>query len=90
MSNSHQDKFITKLLIGITLIIVSVFVLFFTIYERSEKAVKEEDWYWWAFAFAALQATGIILICSAYVHKTKSDFIRRQQQRDQDKSRSRD
>jgi len=90
MSNSHQEKFITKLLIGITLILISVFLLFFAFYERSEKAVKEGDWYWWAFAFAALQATGIILICSAYVHKTKSDFIRRQQQREQNKSVSKD
>lgn len=87
---SHQDKFITKLLIGITLILVSVFLLFFTIYERSEKSIKEEDWYWWAFAFAALLTTGIVLICNAYVHKTKSDFIRRQQQREQDKSNRRD
>jgi preprotein translocase subunit YajC len=90
MSNSHQEKFITKLLIGVTIILVSVFLLFYTIYERPEKAAKEEDWYWWAFGFAALLTTGVILICSAYVHKVKSDLIRRQQQRMQQKTVSQD
>ena len=90
MSNSHQEKFITKLLIGVTFILVSVFLLFYTIYERSEKSIKEDDWYWWAFGFASLLATGIILICSAYVHKVKSDLIRRQQQRMQQKAVTQD
>ena len=86
MSNSHQEKFITKLLIGITFILVSVFLLFYTIFERSEKAIKEDDWYWWALGFAALLTTGVLLICSAYVHKMKADLIRRQQQRVQQKA----
>ena len=90
MSNSHEGKFISKLLIGITLIIISVFVLFYTIYERPEKAIKEEDWYWWAFAFAAVLTSGIVFICSAFVHKVKSDLIRRQRQREQQKSISQD
>lgn len=85
MSNSHQEKFVSKLLIGVTLILISTFVLFYAIFERSEKEVKEDDWYWWAFAFAALLIAGIIFICSGYVHKVKSDLIRRQQQRQQQK-----
>ena len=83
MSNSHQEKFVTKLLIGVSFILGSVFLLFYTIFDRSEKAIKEEDWYWWAFGFAGLLTTGVILICSGFVHKVKSDLIRRQQQRSQ-------
>ena len=86
MSNTHQDKYLTKLLIGIALITTSIVILFYTIYERSEKAQKEEDWYLWALGFGVLLVAGIISICQAFVHKIKSDLIRRQKQRDHHKT----
>jgi len=86
MSNTHQDKYLTKLLIGIALITTSIVVLFYTIYERSEKVQKEEDWYLWALAFAVLLIAGVISICQAFVHKIKSDLIRRQKQREHHKT----
>lgn len=74
MSNSHQEKFLTKILIGIGSIMASVFVVFFVIFERP----KTEDWYYWGLLSSGLMAAGVVLCGSAFVHKMKSDMIKRQ------------
>jgi hypothetical protein len=78
MSTSHQDKYLTKLLIGISLIIAGIFVIFYHNFELTD----HEDWYIWALISAAVLIVGLMFMGSAFVHKIKSDLIRRQKQRE--------
>ncbi|MBC7875174.1 MAG: hypothetical protein H7Y01_14315 [Ferruginibacter sp.] len=87
MSNSsHKERYFSKLLIGFASIIGSVLVVFYSIFEIE----KDSAWYFWAIFSAFLLCGGIYFCSSAFVHKIKSDFNRRQQQRDQQKSASSD
>ena len=75
---SHADKFLTKLLFGFALVITSVFVIVFACFER----VKYDDWYGWGLVASVLMCLGIYLLLSAFVHKMKSDFGRKQRGND--------
>jgi cytochrome bd-type quinol oxidase subunit 1 len=74
MSNSHQERFLTKLLIGIGCIMASIFVIMFVCFERT----KYDEWYYWGLLSSVLMVAGVVLCGSAFVHKMKSDLIKRQ------------
>jgi hypothetical protein len=82
MSDSHKEKYFVKLLIGFSSIIASMLIIFFAIFELS----KDTDWYFWAIVAAFLMCGGIYFSLQAFVHKVKSDFSRRQKQRDSQKT----
>ena len=82
MSNSHEEKFITKLLVGFTLIIGGIFVIVYAAFERT----RQDDWYFWGLVASVLICTGLYLLMSSFVHKMKSDFIKRQRLREQKKT----
>jgi uncharacterized membrane protein HdeD (DUF308 family) len=82
MANPHKEKYISKLLIGIGLTTAGVFVILYASFERGQK----EDWYFWGIIASLAINAGIILLGSAFVHKIKSDLIRRQKQREQQKT----
>lgn len=82
MSNTHQEKFITKLLIGIAFITAGIFIILFAAFEKTEK----QDWYFWGILSALAFNVGVVLVGSAYVHKMKSDLIKRQRLREQQKT----
>lgn len=82
-SASHHERYITKLLIGFASIIGSVLITFYCIFEVS----KDSDWYFWAIVAAFLLCGGIYFSTSAFVHKIKSDFSKRQKQRELQKSK---
>jgi hypothetical protein len=82
MSNRHQERFVTKLLMGFTFVIASIFIILFAAFERT----RNEDWYFWGIVASALMCPGLYLVMSAFVHRIKSDFIRRQKQREQQKT----
>ncbi len=82
MSNSHSDKFLTKLLFGFSSVIVGIFFIFYACFER----VEHDDWYPWAIVASVFICAGLYLLLSAFVHKVKSDFIRKQT--DKEKQRS--
>lgn len=84
MSDSHKEKYFVKLLIGFSSIIASMLIIFYAIFELS----KDTDWYFWAIVAAFLMCGGIYFSLQAYVHKVKSDFSRRQKQREAQKSQS--
>ena len=77
MSN-HSDKFITKLLIGFGALIGSMLVVFYAIFESAH----DSDWYFLATAAGILLCGGIYFCLSAFVHKIKSDFSKRQKSRE--------
>jgi len=82
MSDSHNENYFVKLLIGFSSIIGSTLVIFYAIFELN----KDSDWYFWAIVAAFLMCGGIYFSLQAFVHKIKSDFSRRQKQREQQKS----
>ena len=83
MSNSsHKERYFTKLLIGFASLIGCVLITFYAMFELK----RDSDWYFWAIFAAFLLCSGVFFCLSAFVHKVKSEFSRRQQQRDQQKS----
>lgn len=82
MSNSHSERFLTKLLFGFGCVIGGIFFILFACFDR----VKYDDWYPWAIVASVLICAGLYLLLSAFVHKVKSDFINRQ--KDKEKQRS--
>ncbi len=83
MSDSHSEKYFSKLLVGFASIISSVGVTFYAFFES---AAEKGDWYFWAIVAAFLLCSGIYFALSAFVHKVKSDFSKRAKQRDMQKS----
>ena len=82
MSTAHQEKYLTKLLVGIAFITAGIFVMLYAAFEKGEKA----DWYFWGTLVAIAINAGVILIASAFVHKMKSDLIKKQKKREQQKT----
>ena len=86
MRSSHKESYFVKLLLGFSSIIGSIILIFYAIFELS----KDSDWYFWAIVAAFLMCGGIYFSLQAFVHKIKSEFSRRQKQREQQKSMSSD
>jgi FtsH-binding integral membrane protein len=85
MSNSsHKERYFTKLLIGFAALIGAVFLTYYAVFEQ---AAQKGDWYFWAAVTAFLLCGGIYFCLSAFIHKMKSDFNKRQQQRDMQRSK---
>ena len=80
--SSHSDKYLTKLLFGLGAVMASIFVIVFAAFERT----KNGDWYFWGLVASILMCTGLFLLMSAFVHKIKADFSRRQSVRKQQTS----
>jgi hypothetical protein len=72
---SHEEKFLTKVLIGFGSIIGGVMIIFYATFERIK---KEDDWYFWGILSATLIAGGIYVMLSGFVNKVKADFSRKQ------------
>lgn len=82
MKASHSESYFVKLLLGFSSILGSILIIFFAIFEIN----KDSDWYFWAIFSAFLMCAGIYFCLQAFVHKVKSEFTRRQKQREQQKS----
>lgn len=81
MSNSHRQKYITRLLMGLGFVTGGVLVLAYISLVKS----RPNEWYVWVFAATVLINGGLLCLGSAVIHKVKSDLIRRQKQKDQNK-----
>jgi len=81
--SSHSDKYLTKLLFGFAAVSASVFLIVFACFERT----KKDDWYGWGLGASVLLCLGIYLMLSAFVHKIKADFSRRQRTNSQQQSK---
>ena len=82
MSNTHQEKYISKLLVGVGFLTAGIFLILYSAFEHD----PDEDWYFWGILAALAVNLGVILIGNAFVHKMKSDLIKRQKQREQQKT----
>ncbi|HKB43502.1 MAG TPA: hypothetical protein VKC90_03905 [Chitinophagaceae bacterium] len=82
MSNNHQEKYITKLLFGFTFITAGILLILYAAFERT----RQEDWYFWGIVASVLVNAGLYFLLTAFVHKVKSDLIKRQKMREQQKT----
>jgi uncharacterized membrane protein HdeD (DUF308 family) len=82
MSSNHREKYTTKLLFGFTFITAGILLTLYATFERT----REDDWYLWGIVASVLINTGLYLLLTAFVHKVKSDLIKRQKQREQQKT----
>ena len=82
MSNNHQEKFISKMLFGFASVTAAVFLILYAAFERTQ----QDDWYFWGIVGSVLINLGLYFLVSAFVHKVKADFIKRQKQREQQKT----
>jgi uncharacterized membrane protein HdeD (DUF308 family) len=82
MSNTHQEKYITKLLFGFAFTTAGILLILYAAFERT----REEDWYFWGIVASILINAGLYFLLSAFVHKVKSDLIKRQKSREQQKT----
>lgn len=85
MSDSHSERYFSKLLIGFGSLICSVLSIFYCVFETN---TEKGDWYFWAIVAAFLLCSGVYFSLSAFVHKIKSDFNRRAKQRENHKERA--
>ena len=77
MSNKHEKKFIIELLIGLILTTCGISVIIY-----STRAVEYKiDWIFWTIISAITINAGLLCLGSAFIHKVKTDLIRRQNQK---------
>jgi len=86
MSSKHTEKFITKLLLGFAFVTAGIMLIFYVTFERRQ----DEDWYFWGIVASVAINVGLYFLLSAFVHKIKSDFIKRQRLREQQKTFTQD
>ena len=82
-TNRHRQKYILRLLAGLGLVSGGVLVILYT--TRLDKGEGRTEWMVWAAGALSLINSGLYLLGSAFVHKVKSDLIRKQKQREQHK-----
>lgn len=77
MSNSHYERWLWKAPIGLLFIAGGIFFMYYSL------AILEikERWIVYGVISAAATALGAYLLCSAFIHKMKSDLIKRQKAR---------
>ncbi|MBS1918779.1 MAG: hypothetical protein JST17_00845 [Bacteroidetes bacterium] len=76
MRRKHFDKFVRNLVQGFIFVTTGVFIIFYDILT----GIQKDDWYIWASAIAVLINAGLYFLGTAFVHKIKADFLRRQKQ----------
>lgn len=74
MPNNHREKYISKLLIGFTLVIAGIFSILYSCFEKTQVS----DWYFWGIIASILICTGLYFLLSSFVHKVKTDLIKKQ------------
>ncbi|HVT83687.1 MAG TPA: hypothetical protein VHD35_00725 [Chitinophagaceae bacterium] len=77
MRSKHYDKFVRNLLQGFVFLTVGIFLIFYS----NLAGIQKENWYLWAAVIAVVVNIGLFFLGSAFVHKVKADFIRRQKHR---------
>jgi len=82
MSNTHGEKYISNLLFGFSFITLGILSITYAAFERG----NDDDWYFWGIISSLLINMGLYFMLKAIVHKVKSDFIKRQKLREQQKT----
>lgn len=82
MPNTHHEKYVSKMLIGFSAVILGVFTILYSSFEKT----LVSDWYFWAVIASTFICIGLYFLIHAILHKMKSDLIKRQKMREQQKT----
>lgn len=72
MANKHFRRWLLKMPLGFLLIAAGIAAIIYPIHNR-----PHQEWMLWGGASIVTFILGLILLGSAYIHKVKSDLIRR-------------
>ena len=70
------------MLLGFAFITGGIMFILYAAFERTH----QEDWYFWGIVASVLINAGLYSLLNAFVHKVKSDLIKRQKLREQQKT----
>jgi uncharacterized membrane protein HdeD (DUF308 family) len=73
MANKHFKRWLLKMPLGFLLIAVGITAIIYPVYNNRPR----EEWMIWGAASIITFIIGLIFLGSAFVHKVKSDLIRR-------------
>ncbi len=76
MANKHFKRWLLKMPLGFLFIAAGIAAIIYPVYNRPRK-----EWMMWGAASIVTFIIGLIFHGSAYVHKVKSDLIKRRRLR---------
>jgi hypothetical protein len=76
MANKHYKKWIWQMPLGFLLVSAGIGAIVYSIYHR-----PAEEWRMWAVGSVVVFDIGLAILGSAFIHKIKSDLIRRERSR---------
>jgi hypothetical protein len=77
MGKKHEKKYLIYVLIGLILVTSAIFTIIYLIFTSTRKF----DWTFWAIVTAVVTNVGLLFLGSAFVHKMKSDLLRKQKRK---------
>jgi len=77
MSNKHYQKWLLQMPVGFLLVGAGVIVIMYSANKRAS-----DEWLIWGLISATIMTAGLGILGNAYIHKVKSDLIKKQRSRD--------
>ncbi|TMI97619.1 MAG: hypothetical protein E6H06_01250 [Bacteroidetes bacterium] len=77
MANKHYQKWLFQMPVGFLLVGAGVIVIMYSANKRAS-----DEWLVWGLISAAIITIGLGILGNAYIHKIKSDLIRKQRAKD--------
>lgn len=78
MATNHYDKWIIKSLAGTALLFLGILFIYYTLAQLQ----NNNRWVLYGIAASIIICSGVLLLCSAFVHKLKFDIRHRQKSHD--------
>jgi uncharacterized membrane protein HdeD (DUF308 family) len=72
MANKHFKRWLLKMPLGLLLIAAGLAAMIYSVYKR-----PREEWMIWGGSSIVAFIIGLLFLGSAYIHKVKSDLIKR-------------
>jgi hypothetical protein len=77
MANRHYQKWMMQMPFGFLLTAVGIMIILYAANKRTD-----DEWLIWGIAAATVINSGLALLGNAYIHKVKSDLIRKQKSKE--------
>jgi hypothetical protein len=79
MPNKHYHKWLLQMPVGFLLVGAGIIVIMYSANKRAS-----DEWLIWGLISATIITAGLGILGNAYIHKVKSDLIRKQRSREHD------
>ena len=78
MPNKHYQRWFLQMPVGFLLIDAGILLIMYSANKRAS-----DEWLIWGIVSAAIITSGLGVLGNAYIHKVKSDLIKKQKAREQ-------